>query len=150
MRTIKKILPTIARLLMGLVFTLFGLNFFFHFVPMPPPTPRAAAFMGALASGGYILQLAHGIEVVMGVLLLANRRVPLALTILAPIIVNIVGFHIAVAPEGLPFAVVVLALEVYLAWTYRAAFEPILKGVTQPAGAPVTQDTPGENPRKAA
>ena len=150
MRPIQKVLPTLGRLLMGLVFTVFGLNFFFHFIPMPPPTPRAAAFMGALASGGYLLQLVHGVEVVMGVLLLTNRRVPLALTILAPIIVNIVAFHIAVAPEGLPMAVVLLALEVYLAWTYRAAFAAMLNGVTQPAIAPVLDSAAVEKPGKAA
>jgi putative oxidoreductase len=150
MTTIKKVLPTLARLFMGLVFTVFGLNFFFHFIPMPPPAPRAAAFMGGLASGGYLLQLVHGVEVVMGVLLLANRRVPLALTILAPIIVNVLAFHIALAPEGLPIPLVLLGLEVYLAWTYRAVFAPMLNGVTQPAATPVLEGGRIERQRKVA
>jgi uncharacterized membrane protein YphA (DoxX/SURF4 family) len=150
MRTIQNLLPALARLFMGLVFTVFGLNFFFHFIPMPPPAPRAAAFMGALASSGYLLQLVHGVEVAMGVLLLANRFVPLTLTILAPIIVNILAFHLAVAPEGLPIAVVALALEVYLAWTYRAAFAPMLRSRTQPGIASIVQGGLVKEPRKAA
>lgn len=124
---VTRYLPTTARLLLGLIFTVFGLNFFFHFLPMPPPTGRAAAFLAALAASGYLLQLVHATEVIAGVLLLANRRLPLALALLAPIVVNIVGFHLFLDPRGLAIPIAILAGELYLAWTQRAAFGPMLR-----------------------
>ena len=113
---------------MGLLFTVFGFNFFFHFLPMPPPAGRAAAFLGALAASGYLLQLVHATEVVGGLLLLANRLVPLSLALLAPIVVNIVAFHLFLAPEGLAIPLAILAGELYLAWTQRTAFRLMLRG----------------------
>ncbi|MCA9535998.1 MAG: DoxX family protein, partial [Myxococcales bacterium] len=77
-------LPTAARLFLGLAFTVFGLNGFLHFLPMPPMSGEPAAFMGALAATGYMFPLIKGTEVVAGLLLLGNRLVPLALTLLAP------------------------------------------------------------------
>src|ERR1051325_10301570 len=94
MNTIRKVIPTGARLFLGLVFTIFGLNFFLHFMPTPPAPPRGAAFAGALFASGYLFPLLNVAELVAGVLLLSNRFVPLALTVLAPIVINIVGFHI--------------------------------------------------------
>jgi len=130
MDTIGKHLPTAARLFLGLVFTVFGLNFFLHFLPTPPPPPRAAAFAGALLGSGYLFPLLKTIEVVAGLLLLGGRFVPLALAVLAPIVINIVGFHLFLAPSGISLAVAVLAAELYLAWTYRAAFAPMLQART--------------------
>ena len=127
METIRKHLPTAARLFLGLVFTVFGLNFFLHFLPTPPPPPRAAAFAGALFGSGYFFPLLKTTEVVAGLLLLTGRYVTLALTVLAPIVINIVGFHLFLAPSGVPLALAVLAAELYLAWTYRAAFAPMLR-----------------------
>jgi uncharacterized membrane protein YphA (DoxX/SURF4 family) len=127
MNSIRKHLPTAVRIFLGLVFTVFGLNFFLHFVPMPPPPPVAGAFMGALLASGYLFPLLKATEIVAGLLLLRGRFVPLALTLLAPIIVNIVGFHLFLAPAGLPLAVVVLAAELYLARSYRAAFGSMLQ-----------------------
>jgi uncharacterized membrane protein YphA (DoxX/SURF4 family) len=127
MRTLHKVVPTAARLFLGLVFTVFGLNFFLHFLPMPAPPPRAAAFAGALFASGYLFPLLKSIEVAAGLLLLGGLFVPLALAVLAPIIVNIVGFHLFLEPSGLPIPLVVLAAELYLAWTYRAAFAPMLR-----------------------
>ncbi|MES1209521.1 MAG: DoxX family membrane protein [Pseudomonadota bacterium] len=135
MTAIRRYVPTAARLLLGLVFTTFGLNFFLHFLPMPPPPPKALAAMMGLMANGYLMQLAHATELVAGVLLLTGLFVPLALTLLAPIIVNIVAFHLAVAPSGLGLAVVVLALEIGLAWAYRAAFAPMLRARTPLAAA---------------
>ncbi len=126
MRTLHKVVPTAARIFLGLVFTVFGLNFFFHFLPTPPSPPQAAAFAGALFGSGYFFPLLKSIEVVSGLLLLSGLFVPLALAVLAPIIVNIVGFHLFLAPGGLPIALAILAAELYLAWTYRAAFAPML------------------------
>jgi len=127
MDTIRNRFPTVARIFLGLVFTVFGLNFFLHFLPMPPAPPRAAAFAGALFASGYLFPLLKSIEVVAGVLLLSGRLVPLALAVLAPIVVNIVGFHLFLAPGGLPIPLAVLAAELYLAWTYREAFAPMLR-----------------------
>jgi uncharacterized membrane protein YphA (DoxX/SURF4 family) len=119
---------TLARIGLGLVFVVFGLNGFLHFLPVPPPSGDAAVFMGGLAAAGYFLPLLKGVEVLAGAMLLANRRVPLALIVLAPIVVHIVAFHAALAPAGLPVALVVLGLELYLAWSYRRVFAPILQG----------------------
>ena len=130
MHTIQKHLPTAARLLLGLVFTVFGLNFFLHFIPTPPPPPRAGAFAGALFASGYLFPLLKTTEVVAGLLLLGGRFVPLALAVLAPIVINIVGFHLFLAPSGIALPLAVLALELYLAWTYRAAFAPMLRART--------------------
>jgi putative oxidoreductase len=123
----RKHIPAAARLFLGLVFTLFGLNFFLHFLPMPPPPPRAAAFVGGLFGSGYFLPLLGATQLVAGLLLLAGRFVPLALAILAPVVINIVSFHLFLAPSGLGLALAVLLAELYLAWTYRAAFAPMLQ-----------------------
>jgi uncharacterized membrane protein YphA (DoxX/SURF4 family) len=126
-------LPTIARILLGLVFTVFGLNFFFHFIPNPPPPPPAAgAFAKALLASGYLFNLLKVLEVLCGVALLAGRFVPLALTVLAPIVVNIVFFHAFLHPAGLALPLVVVALEVFLAFCYRDAFRPMLQARTTP------------------
>jgi hypothetical protein len=111
---------------MGLVFLVFGLNGFLHFIPQPEPPQPAMAFFGALLATGYMLPLVMGTQVLVGVLLLTNRWVPLSLVLIAPIIVNIVAFHLALAPSGLPLAFAVLLLELLLAWSYRDAFRSTL------------------------
>jgi len=127
MHTLQKLVPTAARLFLGLVFTVFGLNFFLHFLPTPPEPPRALAFAGALFGSGYLFPLLKSIEVGAGLLLLSGLFVPLTLALLAPVIVNIVAFHLFLAPAGLPLPLAILAAEIYLAWTYRAAFAPMLR-----------------------
>ena len=142
MNTIAKHLPTAARIFLGLVFTVFGLNFFLHFIPQPPAPPQADAFVGALVAGGYLMPLLATTEVLAGLLLLRNRFVPLALAVLAPIVVNIVGFHLALAPAGLPVALAVLAAQLYLAWAHREAFAPMLRARTEPARQLVVAPAP--------
>ncbi len=115
-----------ARVLLGLIFFVFGLNFFFHFIPQPPMPPAAGAFAGAMFATGYIFVLLKVVEVVCGALLLAGRFVPLALALLAPIVVNILFFHAFLAPAGIVLPLVVLALEIYLAWAYRGVYRPML------------------------
>jgi uncharacterized membrane protein YphA (DoxX/SURF4 family) len=122
----KGYLTATARVLMGLIFVFFGLNGFLNFLPPMPMPEGAAAFAGALVKTGYLYQLVMGTQLIVGVLLLTNRFVPLALALIAPIVVNIVALHIFLAPSGLPLAIVVLALEVYLAWAYRSAFHAML------------------------
>jgi uncharacterized membrane protein YphA (DoxX/SURF4 family) len=122
-------LPTVGRVLLGLVFFVFGLNGFLNFIPPPPADtiPAGAADLaGAMMKSGYLFQLIKGTEVAAGLLLLSNRFVPLALTMLAPVIVNILAFHAFLAPSGLAIPFVVLALELYLAWSYRSVFRPML------------------------
>jgi len=129
---IKRKAPVITRGLLGLIFTVFGLNGFFQFIPQPPSPAAAQAFAGALAASGYFFPLLKGVEVASGILLLSGRFVPLALTVLAPIIVNIVAFHIFLAPGGLPLAVLLVGLEVGLAWAYRDSFQGVLAANAQP------------------
>ncbi len=122
-----KVAVIIARVLLGLVFFVFGLNGFLHFMPNPPPTPAAGAFFGALIQTGYMFTLIFGPQVLGGALLLLGVAVPFGLIILAPEIVNIVCFHIFLSPVPmqLVIALVVAALEAFLAWHYRAAFAPL-------------------------
>jgi putative oxidoreductase len=120
-----KIAITIARVLLGLVFLIFGLNGFLHFIPTPPPTGLAAQYFGVLSASHYLV-LVFLLQVIGGALLLANRFVPLALTLLAPVLVNILLFHLLIEPGGLPLAVVVAALWVCVFYGVRGAFAGLL------------------------
>jgi uncharacterized membrane protein YphA (DoxX/SURF4 family) len=130
-------LPTVARVILGLVFVVFGLNGFLHFLPQPPPPTRALGFVGGLASTGYFFPLLKATEVVAGALLLAGF-VPIALTLLAPIVVNIVAFHTFLAPGNWPVVGLVLASEIYLAVVHRAAFAPLFARSRRAAPAAAT------------
>src|SRR3984957_17784862 len=121
-----KIASTIARYLLGVTFLTFGLNGFLHFIPMPPPTGVAAQFFGALfVSRLYVVLFL--LQIVPALLLLVNRYVALALTILAPIIFNILCIHIFMAPAGLPLALLVTILWFLATWRVRSAFAGILQ-----------------------
>ena len=102
-----KIVTLIARILLGLIFVVFGLNGFLNFLSMGPmPTGLAGQFMGALIVSHYYWVIA-ALQVVGGALLLVNRFVPLALVLLGPVIVNIICYHVFLNPSGaLPAAVV--------------------------------------------
>jgi uncharacterized membrane protein YphA (DoxX/SURF4 family) len=126
-------LPLVARILLGLVFFVFGLNGFFRFIPQPPMSGPPADLMGAFFASHYLFPLIKGTEVVAGALLLSGRLIPFALTILAPVVVNIVAFHAFLAPSGLPIPIFVLALGVYLAWAYRESFRGVLDANAKPA-----------------
>jgi hypothetical protein len=116
-----KTASTIARYLAGGIFLVFGLNGFLHFIPLPPPSGVAGQFMGVLFVSHY-LSLIFALQVIGGVLLLANRYVPLALAILAPVIVNILSFHALMAPSGLPLALFVTVVWALVFVHVRAAF----------------------------
>jgi uncharacterized membrane protein YphA (DoxX/SURF4 family) len=126
--TVVRFLPAIARGLLGICFFVFGLNGFLNFIPPPAgPMPEGAvAFGGALMQTGYMFPLIKGTEVLGGALLLGNRFVPLALAVLAPVVVNIFLFHAFLTPREIGMAAVILALHVYLAWMYRGAYRPML------------------------
>ena len=130
--------PLVARLLLGLAFSVFGLNFFLHFLPQPALPPDSGAYLGALTAGK-ILSIIKPIEIAAGIALLANRFVPLALTLLAPIEVGIIGYHAVFDPSGIPLIAILIALTIYLAWSYRSAFAPLLRARVEPTAAePVT------------
>lgn len=120
-----RIATIVARFLLGLIFLVFGLNGFIHFIPMPEEPPAAGEFLFALFQTHYMLPLIFASQAIAGTILVIGIAVPLALVILAPVIVNIAGFHLFLAPAGLPLAIVVVALEGFLAWQYRAAFAPL-------------------------
>jgi putative oxidoreductase len=121
-----KIATIIARVFLGLIFVVFGSNAFLHFLPMPPlPQGVAGEYLHAFFASGYVYAIG-ALQVIGGLLLLIGRFVPLGLTILGAIIVNILIFHALLAPEGFPPAIVVTILEVFLLWRYRDAFAGIL------------------------
>ena len=119
-----KVAVLIARILLGLIFVFFGLNAFFHFLHAPMPTGLAGQFMGALfASHFYVVPF--GFQVIGGLLLLSGRFVSLGLVIVAPILVNILTFHLTMAPGILPGLVCTLLWFVVFAG-YRSSFAGIL------------------------
>jgi putative oxidoreductase len=121
-----KIATIIARNLLGLIFVVLGLNIFLHFIPMPPlPEGPARDFMTALFLSRY-LYVVGALQVAGGLVLLSGRWVPLSLTLLGPVIVNILSFHALMAPAGLPMAIVVSVLAIFLVWNYRKSFAGIL------------------------
>src|SRR5439155_13139500 len=109
-----KVLTIIARVLLGLIFVVFGLNGFLHFIPMPPPPPgHAGEFAGALFASGY-LNVVSALQVLGGLLVWSGVFLPLGLLLLGPVVVNILLFHIFFDPKGLPLAIVVSALSLFL------------------------------------
>ena len=135
-----KIITHISRFLLGLIFLVFGLNGFLHFIPMPPPSGVAGQFLGAIFVSKYLL-VVSGLQVISGALLLINRFVPLALTILGPIIVNILLFHGLMNPASLGLAVFVTILWGVVFVSVRSAFAGIFQArvdlKTAPARRPV-------------
>ncbi len=124
----------VARIILGLIFTVFGLNGFFHFIPMPEMSEGAGQFLGALAGTGYMFPLIKLTEIACGVLLLIGRWVPLALTVLAPVVLNIVLFHVFLepSPDGLVVPILSLILGIFLARAYKSSFSGVLNGGAQP------------------
>jgi len=122
-----KVATIVARVLLGLVFVVFGSNIFLHFIPMPPlPATPAGDFSKALMQSHYIYVVGL-LQVIGGLLLLIGRYVPLGLTLLGPVIVNILLFHIFLEPSGLPMAIIVSVLALFLLWYHRANFTGLVK-----------------------
>lgn len=121
-----KVAFTIARLLLGLIFLVFGLNGFLHFIPMPPPSGIALQFFAALYMSHYLAVILL-LQLGPAILLLVNRYVPLALTLLGPIVVNILFFHLLMAPAGLPLALIVSILWILTAFSVRSAFRSLFQ-----------------------
>jgi len=122
----KKISTLIPRIILGLIYFVFGLNFFLHFIPNDAqPEGNAAAFLGGLFKAGYMFPMIKTIEVVAGALLLAGLFVPLLLVMLMPITLNILLFHAVLEPTGPAIAMgtIMLLCQLYLAWVYRDQYK---------------------------
>lgn len=129
--SMQRITP-IARIMLGLIFLVFSLNYFVPFLPDQGGIPEPAlGFVMAFAASG-LLTFVKLVELATAIALLANRAVPLALTLLAPILVGVTGFHAVLAPSGLPLALVLVALELVLAWAYRGAFASLVRWQVRP------------------
>src|SRR6266446_7074542 len=128
---VMKTASVIARYLAGAIFLVMGLNGFLNFIPLPPPGGIAGQFMGALYVSHY-LWVIFAFQVIAGVLLLVNRYVPLAVAVLAPVIVNILAFHVLMAPSGLPLALFVTALWALIFIDVRPAFSGLFQSRLQP------------------
>jgi putative oxidoreductase len=118
----------IARILLGLIYFVFGLNFFLHFIPQgSSPTGNAGAFVGGLFQSGYLFPLIKVIEVVCGALLLFGRYIPLVLIVLMPISINIFLFHTILLPGAAPVTIsfLIIISQLYLAWCYRSYYKQL-------------------------
>jgi putative oxidoreductase len=109
-------LTIIVRILLGALFIVTGLNGFFHFLPTPAMIGREQEFMLGLMASGYFIPFLMGTQLVCGVMLLSGAFIPLAIVVLAPIVINIILFHVFISPHGIPLAIIVGILEGYLAF----------------------------------
>ena len=122
-----KHLPLMARILLGLIFAVFGTVGLLQLGPEPEMGEEATAFMGALMDTGYLWPVIKVTEIVCGVLLILGLFVPLALVVLAPIALNILLFHVFLAPEGVVIGVAVVVLGLYVAHQHRSSFSAVLQ-----------------------
>lgn len=116
-----------ARIVLGLIYFVFGLNFFFHFIPTPPSGGGPAdAMAGGLFQSGYFFPMLKGIEVVFGALLLTGLFIPLTLVVLMPVTLNIFLFHAFLTPENYFMGLVMVVIHLYLVWSYRESYKGLL------------------------
>ena len=121
-----KIASISARYLLGLMFTVFGLNGFLHFIPQPPPAnPVAVQFLIAVSTSQFAVFF-FALQVLGGLLLLSGFFVPLALTLLAAELYNILAFHLTMAPDSIVPALVACVLWVLVFLQYRNSFNGVL------------------------
>ena len=122
-----KIATIIARTLLGLIFVVFGLNAFFNFIPMPPPKGELAGdFMKALFVSHYLYAV-KCFEISGGLILLSGRFTALGLTLVGPVIINILFFHTFLDPSGLPLAAILSVLALFLLWRNKSAFAGLVR-----------------------
>jgi hypothetical protein len=117
--------------LLGLIFVVFGLNFFFQFLHMaqPPMPEKAQAFSGGLYGSGYFFQYMKVIEIASGLAILFNRYTAFFLLILFPVSVNIFLFHTILAPAGVPLALAIIVLHLFLGFAYRKYYSSLFTAV---------------------
>ena len=135
----KKAIATVARLIMGLIYFVLGLNYFFHFINLhgyygsaseallEPMPPRAENLINSLIDTGYLFQLNKIVQISGGLLLIINRFVPFALIILAPITINIFLFNTVLNPSGFAAGIVLLFANIYLAYSYWENYKGLFK-----------------------
>ena len=115
-----------SRLLLGLIFLVIGLDGLLHFLPMPETEPAAADFVGAMMSTGYLWPLLKIVEIIAGAFLLSGKYVPLAIVMLAPVAISILGFNVLVAPSALVMGLLVFILWLVLLMAYWRHFKCLL------------------------
>ncbi|QDK38975.1 acyltransferase [Bdellovibrio sp. NC01] len=118
-----------ARIIFGLLWVIFGLNFFFHFLPQPPPPEAGLKFLSGLMAAPYFFPLLKVTEIVVGLMLLANIAVPLALVVISPVVIQILLYHTILDPSGAALAIVMTALNLFLGIAYLNSFKPLFKKV---------------------
>jgi putative oxidoreductase len=125
-----------ARVLLGLIFVVFGLHGFFQFsfIPAPEMNEAAGSFMGALVGTGYFMVAVKLVELVSGLMILTGRFLPLGLILLAPVSVSILLFHTFLDQAGLGMAIFLVAMQLFLAWSYRDSFSGVLQANPTPTG----------------
>ena len=111
------------RIVLGLILIIFGANKFAEFMPAPALPEAAANFMGALKNTGYMFPLIGAVEVVVGLLLIVKKWVPFALVLLAPVAINMVLFHLVLAPAGIVPAALVAIINAVLIYVYWNTFK---------------------------
>lgn len=116
-----------VRFIYGLMWTVFGLNFFLNFLQNPTMSQASQAFAGAIFATGYLFPLIKVIEITCGLLLLSGFFIPLALILLAPILVGIVSLHLFLNPAGIPMALVLSVIHLFLMFKHKDAYSGILK-----------------------
>ena len=122
-----KVVYTIARVLLGLILVVFGLNYFLQFIPMGEMPENIAAVMAGFTTAGYLLPTVKVIEIVVGLMMLTNKYVKLGAILLAPLSVNFLLFHIVLAPATGMLAYVVVLINVYLGWYHFDSYRPLFK-----------------------
>ena len=123
-----------ARVLLGLIFVVFGLNGFFQFLPPPEMNEASGELMGALVATGYFMMVVKAVEVVSGLMILTGKYLPLGLILLAPVSVHILLLHVFLDTAGLPIAIFIVVAQVFLAYAYRDSFSGILQADAKPVG----------------
>ena len=125
-----KIATLVARYLLGLILTIFGLNGFFNFLPATPMPPMAVQFFTLLVTSHYMV-LVFLLQIASGLLFLSNRYVPLALTLIAPVLVNILLFHITMNPSGIVPGAIATVCWLIVFSSVRSAFDGIFRHRSQ-------------------
>jgi putative oxidoreductase len=120
-----KIAVIIVRVLMGLLFLVSVIGYFFNLMPQSPMGESATLFITGLAASGYVLPIVKVIELVVAVALLTGRFVALAIVIIFPITLNILLFHALLAPEGVAMSVFLFIANLFLAYAYRKQYSSI-------------------------
>ncbi len=124
----ERFIINICRFMLGGVFLIFGLNYFFEFMPLGAlEKQEAVEFMSGLDSAGYFFPFLRIVEISMGLLLISGFYTALALVILMPVNINIFLFNLFLDPTGFPLSLVMMIAHIYLAWVYREHYKGLFK-----------------------